>query len=142
MNTTSRILIFCLLFLFFSCDKSEPAKSTKVLRDSASSITDVTDLTCPALYTNREIGNRDNLNIVLTMYNDWDEMSVAKMKDYFADSVVLDMPDGKRTAGSKDEVVAKMEQFRNGNTNTENQVLNAIPLRNKDTDFDWVRVGV
>jgi hypothetical protein len=131
------------LFLLFSCSDAKTDESVK-LSEAAPVVETKADepLSYPALYTDWEIGKREHLNTVLSVYKDWDEENVNNLVNYFADSVVLDMPDGKRTAGTKDEVVGKMEKFRNAYSSTNNQVLNAIPLLNKGTNIQWVRVMV
>lgn len=140
-----KIFPFIVVAFTMACqnNKSEPAAGpeTDTLLVQTQSLPDE-PLNYPALYTDWEIDNKDNLNTVLNVYKDWDEVSVNKLTDFFADSVVLDMPDGKRTDGTKEEVVTKMEKFRSAYSSTHNQVLNAIPLINKKTNVHWVRVMV
>lgn len=143
INSMKQIFLYIAVALFISCENKKNAETTSPETDSnlAQTLPDE-PLNYPALYTDWEIDNKENLNTVLSVYKDWDEVSVNRLTDFFADSVVLDMPDGRRTAGSKEEVVAKMEKFRSGYTSTHNQVLHAIPLINKATQIHWVRVMV
>lgn len=131
--------------VLFSCGQKNNSNSEKTVVDDSVELSESNNIqpnVYPALNTNWELGNRENLNVVLEMYKDWDELGVNKMEEQFADSVIIDMPDGNRNAGTKEMVIAKMEQFRNAYTHTHNQILSAIPMKNKETNIEWVNVMV
>jgi len=140
-------MIFSLIVsvFFISCGQNSTTATTEkeAMADTVAVQSVIEEpLSYPALYTNWEIGSRENLNAVLSMYKDWDSKEVNKMETYFADTVVLEMPDGVRNAGKKEDVLKKMEKFRNEYTATSNQILNAISLHNPEKNSDYVRVMV
>ena len=97
-------------------------------------------LAYPALYSNWEIGKRDNMNTVLSLYKAWDESSVDNMKNIFADSVILDLPAGRRVTSSRDKITDLLVNYRNTFAATSNQVLSIYPVLNKETNDEWVAV--
>jgi len=97
-------------------------------------------LAYPALYSNWEIGKRDNMNTVLSLYKAWDESSVDNMKNIFADSVILDLPAGRRVTSSRDKITDLLVNYRNSFAATSNQVLSIYPVLNKETNDEWVAV--
>ena len=97
-------------------------------------------LVYPALYSNWEIGKRENMNTVLSLYKAWDESSVDNMKNSFADSIVMDMPAGKRITSSRESITDVLVKYRNAYAQTSNQVLSIYPLVNKETNDEWVSV--
>ncbi len=96
----------------------------------------------PALYSNWEIGNKENINIILNMYKDWDDTNIAAMENVFADSVTLDMPDGNRIKSTKQGVINRLKKFRSSYSSTANKVLAIYPLKNMETDGEWVNALV
>ena len=136
--------LLCLLFIL-SCGQDKPTDKTtelKVEKETATSTEpqSLTPLTYPALYSNWEIGKRENMNTVLSLYKAWDESSVDNMKNIFADSVILDLPAGRRVTSSRDNITDILVKFRSAYATTANQVISIYPLLNKETNDEWVAV--
>ena len=131
--------VFC-FFLGLSCDPDKRGDKEPVKVDTVKSEASTTPivLSYPALYSDWDIGSRENINTVLSVYKDWDELSVDHMKNQFADSVVMDMPAGKRVTSSRDGIVDVLVKFRNNYAKTSNQVISVYPLLNKETNDEWV----
>ena len=134
--------LLCLFFIL-SCgqdkatDKTienttEPAPTTSTEPQS------LPPLTYPALYSNWEIGKRENMNTVLSLYKAWDESSVDNIKNIFADSVTLDLPGGKRVTLSRDNITDVLVKYRITYKTTANQVISIYPILNKETNDEWV----
>ena len=131
------------LFLILSCGQDQATDKTtenKAEQAPAASTEQqpLTPLTYPALYSNWGMGQRENINTVLSLYKAWDESSVNNMKDLFADSVILDLPSGRRVTSSRDKITDILVKFRSNFTSTANQVISIYPLVNKETNDEWV----
>ena len=136
------LTLLCLFFIL-SCGQDKATDNTtenKAEQAPAASTEQqpLTPLTYPALYSNWEMGQRENINTVLSLYKAWDESSVNNMKDVFADSVILDLPSGRRVTSSRDKITDILVKFRSNFTSTANQVISIYPLVNKETNDEWV----
>ncbi len=132
--------LLCLFFIL-SCgqDKTTETKTEQVPAANTEPQS-LTPLAYPALYSNWEIGKRENMNTVLSLYKAWDETSVDNIKSLFADSVILDLPAGRRITSSRDNITDLLVKYRNAYNATSNQVLSIYPILNKETNDEWVAV--
>ena len=138
-NTLSLICLFFIL----SCGQDQATdKTTENKAEQAPAASTepqpLTPLTYPALYSNWEIGKRDNINTVLSLYKAWDESSVDNIKNLFADSVILDLPGGRRVTSSRDNITDVLIKYRKSFATTSNQVISIYPILNKETNDEWV----
>ncbi|MFZ9388263.1 MAG: hypothetical protein ACO25B_10305 [Chitinophagaceae bacterium] len=137
-----------LLALFISCGQADKKPETGTAAPQGEAMTEKPsenprgNLDYPVLYTEWEIGNPDHINTVLKMYKDWDENAVIEDYALFADTVTIDMPDGKRAQAPKSQMVGKLQNFRSNYKHTENRILSVYPLHNTQTGVDWVSVMV
>src|SRR6476620_5615153 len=99
-------LQYICIFLLFSC--GEKQSSTNAINSN----TDTTSHTAtvekefdvPVLYKNWEMGSQENTRTVLKMYKAWDEKSIKDMEALLADSVKMELPDGKIRAAARDKM--------------------------------------
>ena len=134
--------LLCLFFIL-SCGQDQATdKTTENKAEQAPAASTepqpLTPLTYPALYSNWEIGKRDNINTVLSLYKAWDESSVDNIKNLFADSVILDLPGGRRVTSSRDNITDVLIKYRKSFATTSNQVISIYPILNKETNDEWV----
>jgi ketosteroid isomerase-like protein len=134
--------LLCLFFIL-SCGQDQATdKTTENKAEQAPAAStepqSLTPLTYPALYSNWEIGKRDNMNTVLSLYKAWDESSVDSIKNLFADSVILDLPGGRRVTSSRDNITDVLIKYRKSFAETSNQVISVYPILNKETNDEWV----
>ncbi len=134
--------ILCLFFII-SCgqDKATDKTIENTTEQAPAASTEPQSpppLTYPALYSYWEIGKRDNMNTVLSLYKAWDESSVDNIKNLFADSVTLDLPGGKRVTSSRDNITDILVKYRSAYKTTANQVISIYPILNKETNDEWV----
>jgi ketosteroid isomerase-like protein len=134
--------ILCLFFII-SCgqDKATDKTIENTTEQAPATNTEpqsLTPLTYPALYSNWEIGKRENMNTVLSLYKAWDESSVDNIKNLFADSVTLDLPGGKRVTSSRNNITDILVKYRSAYKTTANQVISIYPILNKETNDEWV----
>ena len=134
----------CLLFILSCSENKTPDKTAENTTEPAPAATaepqSLPPLAYSALYSNWEIGKRDNMNTVLSLYKAWDEASVDNIKNLFADSVILDLPGGKRVTSSRDNITDVLVKYRSAYKTTANQVISIYPLLNKETNDEWVAV--
>lgn len=137
------LLFICLLFLF-SC--GEKPSSTNTISSTTDTITqtDTDDkvFDVPVLYKNWEMGSHENTRTVLKMYKAWDEKSIKNMEALLADTVTMELPDGKRRAAARDKMIEELIKARNKYLSTSNEILAAYPIHNLDQNEDWVNVLV
>lgn len=132
-------LSFLCLFFILSCGEDNTTENTTEQAPVASTEPQsLPPLTYPALYSNWEIGKRENINTVLSLYKAWDESSVDNIKNIFADSVILDLPGGRRVTSSRDNITDILVKYRSAYISTANQVISIYPLLNKETNDEWV----
>ena len=134
--------LLCLFFIL-SCgqDKATDKTIENTAEQAPAASTEpqsLTPLTYPALYSNWEIGKRDNMNTVLSLYKAWDESSVDGIKNLFADSVILDLPGGRRLTSTRDNITDVLIKYRKSFAETSNQVISVYPILNKETNDEWV----
>jgi len=134
--------LICLFFIL-SCGQDQATdKTTENKAEQAPTASTepqpLTPLTYPALYSNWEMGKRDNMNTVLSLYKAWDESSVDNIKNLFADSVILDLPGGRRVTSSRDNITDVLIKYRKSFAETSNQVISIYPILNKETNDEWV----
>jgi len=138
------IFTLILMFVLLSCGQDEKKEEPAMTESPEAQATEKTKPTFdyPVMFTEWEIGNPDHINTVLKMYKDWDENAVFEDYQLFADTVVIDMPDGKRANAPRSEMIVKLNNFRGNYKHTENRVLSVYPLHNTQTGADWVSVLV
>src|SRR6478752_6463425 len=134
--------LLCLFFIL-SCGQDKATDKTAENTTEQAPVTStepqsLTPLTYPALYSNWEIGKRDNMNTVLSLYKAWDESSVDNMKNIFADSIILDLPGGRRITSSRDNITDVLIKYRKSFVETSNHVISIYPILNKETNDEWV----
>jgi hypothetical protein len=130
--------LLCLFFIL-SCGQDKTTENTTEQAPAANSEPQsLTPLAYSALYSNWEIGKRDNMNTVLSLYKAWDESSVDSIKNLFADSVILDLPGGRRVTSSRDNITDVLIKYRKSFAETSNQVISVYPILNKETNDEWV----
>lgn len=134
------VSILCLFFIL-SCGQDKTTDDKIEMSPATSTKTEtLSPLAYPALYSNWEIGKREDMNTVLSLYKAWDESSIDNLKNILADSVILDLPVGRRITASRDSIIDLLVKYRNAFKATSNQVLSIYPLVNKETNDEWVSV--
>ena len=83
-----------------------------------------------------KMGNPAYAKMVLELWKDWDDNTFDK-HDYFADTVVLYLPDSSVVRG-KAENVAGAKKYRGGMTSAKSVVHAWVPLHSNDKNEDAV----
>jgi len=135
MKNSLSILCLCVIL---SCGQDKKTEDKVEPVTASNTETPPSPLNYSALYSDWEIGKRENMNTVLSLYKAWDESSVDTMKNIFADSIILDLPGKRRITSSRDSITGALIKYRSAYSTTANQVLSVYPLLNKETNDEWV----
>src|SRR5688572_31646296 len=133
MKNSLSILCLCIIL---SCGQDKKTEDKVEPVTASNTETPPSPLNYSVLYSDWEIGKRENMNTVLSLYKAWDESSVDTMKNIFADSVILDLPGKRRITSSRDSITGALIKYRSAYSKTANQVLSVYPLLNKETNED------
>ena len=127
-----KVFFAALTVFIFSCqdEKNEPEVVSKPLPAFA----------YPVDRSHWKIGDPGNTKLVLDMYHAWDANDANTVAGFFADSALMDMPDGRRLVLNKDNVYEKFAKGRRQYADASNKIISAISLHNDDYDEDWVQV--
>jgi hypothetical protein len=87
-----------------------------------------------------EIGDYSQADKVLELWKQYDENTLDKGLDYFADSVQLWMHDGWKYRGTRDSLMKLMKKKRGEYSSVNSVLVGIIPLRATDLDENWVSI--
>lgn len=82
------------------------------------------------------IGDPKDAKMILDLWKDWDDNAFDR-HDYFADTVVMFLPDGSVIRG-KDSALAGAKRYRGSLTSSTSTLDAFIPLKSVDRNEDWV----
>lgn len=137
------LLFISLIFLLSCGEKKTSANAISSNADTTNhTSTDTKVFDVPVLYKNWEMGSHENTRTVLKMYKAWDGKSIKDMEALLADSVIMELPDGKKRAAAKDKMIRELVKARNRYLSTSNEIIAAYPIHNIDQNEDWVNVLV
>ncbi len=86
------------------------------------------------------IGDSKYAQMVLELWKDFDNNTFDNHKDYFADSVNMDFPDGSTMGGTRDSIIAGAKAFRSSLKNVTSSIEAITTLKPKGKDETWVCV--
>lgn len=88
--------------------------------------------------SNFVMGNPAHAKMILDLWKDWDDNAFDR-HDYFADTVVMYLPDGSVVKG-KSANLEGAKKYRGGMTSAKSTVDAWVPLRSVDKKEDWVAI--
>ena len=88
--------------------------------------------------SNFAMGDPAHASMILDLWKDWDDNAFDR-HDYFADSVVMYLPDGSVVKG-KAANLEGAKKYRGGMTSAKSTIDAWMPLRSLDKKQDWVAV--
>jgi hypothetical protein len=95
----------------------------------------------PIKYTEWEIGNRDYVKTVIDCYKAWDEGDTSKLKSFFADTVILRLPnDTRQVEIPKSKIAETIKANKAAYASTSNNIISAVSLHDRESKEDWVMV--
>ena len=87
-----------------------------------------------------EIGDPNQAKIILDLWKNWDNGTLANSRDNFADSVDMHFSSGYRMHASRDSVIAAGQKERDGLSKAVSTVDAVTPLKSTDKNENWVTV--
>jgi len=124
-----------LMLLFVRC--SGPGEEKKPAGPSSETIS----FPFKANYSSEfDPGDQKYAVIVLNGIKNYDRNEFEKSTDAFADSVDFDVPGGPVFHGTREEVVARISNYRKTLLSSESSIEAWIVLKPKDKDETWVHV--
>ena len=91
-------------------------------------------------YANWKMGDPENTLRVIEMYKAWNNMDAAAVAGYFGDSVLLDLPAGRRFTIPNRKIHEVFNDFRQTFYSLSNNIVMAYSLQNEDSGENWVVV--
>ena len=124
-----------IILLFSAC------QNQSVEKKSISSVSDSLSFPFIATYSSDfEPGDQKFAVIVLNGIKNYDRNEFEKSTDAFADSVDFDVPGGPVFHGTREEVVARISNYRKTLVSSESNIEAWVVLRPKAKDETWVHV--
>ena len=87
-----------------------------------------------------EIGDPTQADKVVELWKQFDENTLDKGLDYFADSVTVAMHDGWKYYGTRDSLMKLMKQKRGEYSEVNSVIVGIIPLKATDLKENWVSI--
>jgi len=130
------------LLLIFLCKENFAQQKQKIkddkikMKDKSMRMDNISYPYAANYSSNFRIGNPAHAKMILDLWKDWDDNAFDR-HDYFADTVVIFLPDGNVVRG-KDSALAGAKRYR-GSLKSSTSTLDAwIPLKSVDRNEDWV----
>jgi hypothetical protein len=141
---TKAITVAALLLFTVSCND---AKKEDAMEPAADSSAVATAPAGPHEYavnatfsSDFEIGDYTQADKVVDLWKQYDENTLDKGLDYFADTVTLAMHDGWKYRGTRDSLMKLMKKKRGDYSSINSVIIGIIPLRAKDLKENWVSI--
>jgi hypothetical protein len=77
---------------------------------------------------------------VLQSYKDWEDNKLTNAPAYFADTVAMDFPSGKKVKMKRDSMVKFFQKYRDSLSSSKIDMVSIINLHSTDKNEDWVTV--
>ncbi len=133
------LFVLGIVLSIFSCNQATE-KTTDASHESkmaeAPAITNMSGYT-PTYSSEMKLGNSKYAENVMALFRTWDSGDLTKANDYFADSVSLYLRDGMLVSGTKDQVMAAMQQARSNYTAMENRIHVVFPVTLEPSKDEW-----
>ena len=132
---------FSLLLACNNSPKEEVASISPNKDSSTSASTENISYPYTATYSSKfEIGDPKHAQMILNLWKDWDNGTLANSKNAFADTVSMYFWDGTMMHTSRDSALAAAQKMRNTYSSVKSRVDAFIPLRSTDKNENWVTV--
>lgn len=89
--------------------------------------------------SNFRIGNPAYARMVLDLWKDYDDNMFDRHSGWFADTMRMEMPDGKVVKGKEDNM-AGVKKYRGSMSSAVSSIQAYIPLHSIDRNEDWVAI--
>ena len=122
-----------IFILFVSCNSNDKETSSIPTADSAAIGT--------VKHVDWKLGDVNKVNRIMEVYKLWDEKKPIVSEEYFADTVLLSIPEvRKEFVVPNDQISKRIAENRDMYHSTSNEILSSVSLHDKVTGEDWVMV--
>jgi len=144
---TRSLTIAALLLFTVACNsnKTEPAAEPTTVSPTTeppvSSPAPPHEYAVKATYSSAfEIGDHKLGDIIVELWKQYDENTLDKGLDYFADTVTMWMADGWRFHGTRDSLMKLTKKSRADYSSMKAVVVAIVPLKSTDKNENWVSI--
>jgi hypothetical protein len=145
---TKALTVAALLLFSASCNDAKKEAATEPAADSSAMAPVVADAPAPphqyavkATYSSAfALGDASQADKVVELWKQYDENTLDKGLNYFADTVELWMADGWKYHGTRDSLMKIMKKVRGGYSAMKGEIAAIVPLKATDLDANWVCV--
>jgi hypothetical protein len=141
---TKALTAAALLLFTVSCNDANKEAATEPAADSSAVATTPArphEYAVNATFSSDfEIGDPSQADKVVDLWKQYDENTLDKGLDYFADTVTLAMHDGWKYHGTRDSLMKLMKQKRGEYSQINSVIIGIIPLRATDIKENWVSI--
>lgn len=142
---TKKLPVAALLLFFLACNSS--STETPAESDTTAATVAATPAAAPHEYAVKatyssafEMGDPKYADIVIELWKQYDDNTLDKGLDYFADTVTMWMADGWRFRGTRDSLMKMTKESRKGFSSMKGVVAAIIPLKITDRNENWVSI--
>ena len=142
---TKTLPIAALLLFTLACNSD----STVATTDTTAATPAVTEVAATVAHTFAvkptysgafEIGDYKQADIVVELWKQYDDNTLDKGKDYFADTVTMWMADGWQYHGTRDSLLKLTKKSRSEYGTVKSVLVAIIPLKSTDMNSNWVSI--
>lgn len=135
-----KIILFAAIAIFTSCKNDESTTASTKDPKSESSTNTSASYPYPISYSaDFEMSDPKRAQQVAELWKDFDNNTLSKQKDAFADSIVMYFS-GMRFSGTRDSMMAMTQTYRDRYSKVESKIAAIMSTHAKDKDEDWVAV--
>ncbi|PSL42378.1 hypothetical protein CLV51_11316 [Chitinophaga niastensis] len=138
-----KIYLFAAITFLVACTSSTDKSKTEAVKISDSDSAKQESLTypyTPGYSSDFEIGDAKKAQILLELYQNWDNNTLDNSKSSFADIDTMYFSDGTMFAGSRDSLFVVAKKMRGQMGSVVDSIHAWAPLRSKDRKEDWVLI--
>lgn len=137
-----KIYLFASIALLAACTNADNSKKEAMKESHSDSVKQesITYPYTPDYSSDFKIGEEKNAQVILELYQNWDNNTLDNSRSAFADVDTMYFSDGTMFAGSRDSLFAVANRMRGQMGSVVDSVHAWVPLRSKDKNEDWVLI--
>ena len=141
---TKALTVAALLLITISCNDDKKDAVTESAADSSAVVNAPAkphEYAVNATFSSDfEIGDPNQADKIVELWKQYDENTLDKGLDYFADTVTLAMHDGWKYFGTRDSLMKLMKKKRGEYSAVNSVIVGIIPLKATDLKENWVSI--
>lgn len=137
-----KLILSCLTLAVIACNQGDKKNEGKnEVKETAASTSPTNWSGYSATYSsNFTMGDPKNSEALLAVWKAFDDGNLAGSKSYMADSLFIYTADGNAITGTRDSVLAHVQQYRDMFSAVKSTVHAIFPAHSVDKNEDWVLI--